>query len=415
MAELLSAALIERGDRALIAHRRRPPLAGRWTLPATRVGEHETAEEAVRRHAREQFGVLPASEAFVDTVYVVDPADQRQYVANVFRTAIEGPIRFNAEGDYDDARWLDPAEIEQLDTMPPDLRLPLVKLLTDPESVEPMDWERFADEVRAQQAIPLAEQQAAEPAEAAPPPDNKAAWDAIAAAYQRERSGERFGERLMWSWRASEDDLHALDDVSGQRALVLGCGAGQDVVALATLGAVATGIDISPAQIAYARKYAAARGAENAAFVEGDIQDLSRFDDESFDLAVSIHVLGHVPDAAVAIAEAARVLKPGGVLAFAVQHPFDACVDGPPYRIATSYWTREHDWTWEFEDGSAGTFRAYRHTVGEWFELLTNAGLAVERIIEPREADLPKAADDDHDDNRLRLVPYTLIIKARKR
>ncbi|HXK33698.1 MAG TPA: methyltransferase domain-containing protein [Dehalococcoidia bacterium] len=415
MADLLSAALIERGERALVAHRRTPPLAGRWTLPATAVGEHETAEEAVRRHAREQFGLLPASETFVDTLYVVDPADQRQYVANIFRTALEGPIRFNAEGDYDDARWLGPAEIEQLDTMPPDLRLQLVKLLTDPESAQPMDWERFADDVSAQQAVPLAEQQAAEPAEPTPPPDNKAAWDAIAKAYQEERFGDRFGERLMWSWRASEDDLHVLDDVRGMRALVLGCGGGQDVVALVKLGAVATGVDISPAQLAYARKYAAARGAENASFVEGDVQDLSRFDDESFDLAISIHALGHVENVAAVMAEAARVLKPGGVLAVAVQHPFDACVDGPPYRVTTPYWTRERDWTWEFKDGSAGSFRAYRRTVGEWFELLTNAGFAVERVVEPQEGDIPKAPDDDHDDNRLRLMPYTLIIKARKR
>jgi ubiquinone/menaquinone biosynthesis C-methylase UbiE len=324
-------------------------------------------------------------------------------------------MRFNAQGEYDDARWLGAADLEQV-PIPPDLRIPLARILREPEALHELDWERMGRELNAQ-AVPLAEREAvgAPHASPEPPPDNKAGWNRISPAYQKERFGERFGDRLMWSWRASEDALHVLGDVAGKRAIVLGCGGGQDVVALAKMGAVAVGIDQSGAQISYARKYAAAR-AENASFVEGSVEDLSRFDDGSFDLAVSIHVLGYVERLEAALREAARVLKAGGVLAIAVQHPLDVCVDGgPPYVVHQPYWTSQRDWTWDFKDGTSSQFRAHYHTIGEWIDQLSAAGFTLERIIEPREADLPKAEGDVLDDRWLRLVPYTMVLKARKR
>src|SRR5262249_33914091 len=158
-------------------------------------------------------------------------------------------------------------------------------------------------------------------------PDNRAAWDAIAIAWQTERYGDRFGTRLMWSWRASEDDLHVLGDVRDKHAIVLGCGGGQDAVALEKLGAIVGGIDTSPKQLEYARKYAQRNGADNVSFVECAAEDLSRFDDARFDVAISIQVFDYIAQLDAALAETARILKPGGMLAIAVKHPFDVIVD----------------------------------------------------------------------------------------
>ncbi len=410
MTDLMSAALFERDDRVLAAHRKsgHPPFAGQWQLPMTIVRDDEAAEDALRRHAREQFGVALGVEQFIDTVYIEHPGDEHRYVANIFRAPIEGgPMRFNADGDYDDARWVVAAEVEQL-SMPPALRDALVRIMTEALPAPVVDW-TTADRG---QATPLAEE--APPEE--PAPDNRAAWDAIAGAYQEERYGNRFGERLMWSWRASEDDLHVLGDVRGKRAIVLGCGGGQDCVALARMGAVAVGIDSSPEQLKYARRFAAGHDAVNASFVDGDVEDLSRFDDASFDLAVSIHALDFVERIDVALAEAARVLKPGGVLAIAVKHPFDVIVDGgPPYAITSSYWADHRDWTWEFKSDRSARFRLYQRTIARWLDLLADAGFILERLYEPRE-DALRGADDDALDNAwLALLPYTLILKARKR
>jgi ubiquinone/menaquinone biosynthesis C-methylase UbiE/ADP-ribose pyrophosphatase YjhB (NUDIX family) len=414
MPDLASAALYEQHGRALVARRRRPPFASQWTLPMTVVREDEAAEDALRRHTVQEFGVGLGGETFVETVYLVDPDDQHQYVANIFRIQASGPMRFNADGDYDDVRWLAPADLEQL-WMPPDLRLAVIKILTETASPRETDWEQTGE------AVPLAERAAtaveAQPAAPeATAPDNKAGWDAISAEYQREFFGERYGERLMWSRRASEDHLHVLDEVRGKRALVLGCGGGQDVVALAKMGAIAIGVDYSPKQIAYAKQHAASLGVENSSFVEGTIEDLTRFDDESFDLAVSIYTLDFVERVDAVIAEAARVLRPGGVLAVAMKHPFDVVVDGgQPYRIVRSYWSDHRDQPWNWKDGTSTLLRNYVRTMSRWFELLTSAGFALERLIEPKEDELERGPDDELDNTWLGLMPDTLIMKARKR
>ena len=409
-AHLMSAVVFERDGNVLVVHRRadRPPFGEQWLVPLTLVRDEETAEEALRRYGPEQFGISLGVEQFLDTVYAEDEQSGERYVINIFRSPSPGgPAHFNAEGDYDDARWCVAAEIERI-WMPPTLREALVRIMVEGVPPPVVDWSTPA----AREGTPLAERQA----EAGPPPDNRAVWDAIAQKYQDEFYGERYGERLMWSRRASEDDLRVLDDVRGKHALVLGCGGGQDCVALEKMGAIAVGIDQSAKQIEYARAYAARHGATNVSFIEGEIEDLTRFDDENFDLVISIYALDFVADVEQTVGEAARVLKPSGTLAIAVKHPFDLIVDGgPPFRVVTSYWSEYEDQSWAWKDGTSTRLRMYLRTVSAWFALLTDAGFAVERVVEPKEDALSGGPDDMMDNRWLALLPYTLILKARKR
>ena len=95
----------------------------------------------------------------------------------------------------------------------------------------------------------------------------------------------------------------------GRRVLDLCCGQGNVTAALVAAGAEVTGLDFSPAMLALARTRAPA-----ARLVEGDAGELP-FADASFD-AVACNVgIGHVPDQPRAVAEIARVLRPGGVAA----------------------------------------------------------------------------------------------------
>ena len=61
----------------------------------------------------------------------------------------------------------------------------------------------------------------------------------------------------MWSWRVRRTICTCWTTYGGKRVIVLGCGGGQDVVALDRMGAIAVGIDQSERQIEYARKFAA--------------------------------------------------------------------------------------------------------------------------------------------------------------
>jgi len=73
-----------------------------------------------------------------------------------------------------------------------------------------------------------------------------------------------------------------------------------------------TGIDLSPEMLAFARRRAAELGID-ADLREGDAETLP-FEDDRFDTVVCALSLCSIPNSAQAIAEMARVLKPGGRL-----------------------------------------------------------------------------------------------------
>lgn len=106
--------------------------------------------------------------------------------------------------------------------------------------------------------------------------------------------------------------MDMMGELSGRRVLDAGCGDGALVRAAASRGADVTGIDTDPAMLAVARSRAAQAGL-HATFMEGPVERLP-FPNASFDVVVSITVLCFVADAAGAVREMVRVLRPGGRL-----------------------------------------------------------------------------------------------------
>ena len=98
----------------------------------------------------------------------------------------------------------------------------------------------------------------------------------------------------------------------GVDALDLCCGQGNVAAGLLKAGAKVTGLDFSPAMLEMARA-----AVPEALFVEGDAMALS-FEDQSFDAVTIGFGMPHVPDPPKVVAEAHRVLRPGGRLAFSV-------------------------------------------------------------------------------------------------
>ena len=104
-------------------------------------------------------------------------------------------------------------------------------------------------------------------------------------------------------------DLH-----DGETVLDLGSGAGADVLISARRvgpSGKAIGLDMTDEMLALARANAAAAGVDNVAFLHGYLEDIP-LPDASVDVVISNCVINLAADKRVVLAEAARVLRPGG-------------------------------------------------------------------------------------------------------
>lgn len=142
--------------------------------------------------------------------------------------------------------------------------------------------------------------------------ENAKAWDRIRSLHVRDSEVER--------------ELSALVPAGdGTEILDIGTGTGRILELLGARGVRGVGIDQSPSMLRIARANLARAGLANVHVRQGDMYRLP-WEGPAFD-AVTVHqVLHFAEDPALAIAEAARVLKPGGriVIADFAPHELDA-------------------------------------------------------------------------------------------
>ncbi len=104
---------------------------------------------------------------------------------------------------------------------------------------------------------------------------------------------------------------------AGQQVLEIGCGIGTDLVRFARGGARVTGVDLALTSIELARQNFALHGLEADDLRVADGAALP-FDQASFDVVYCHGVLQYAADAPAIVAEARRVLRPGGLAIFMV-------------------------------------------------------------------------------------------------
>lgn len=111
----------------------------------------------------------------------------------------------------------------------------------------------------------------------------------------------------MWDWR--QYGAKRLGSVRQCRLLDYGCGAGEEAVYFAKLGAQVTAIDISPVGVELATKRAAANGVR----IDAQVMrcDPTNFPECSFDVVHGFGILHHL-GLEVGLREAHRLLVPGG-------------------------------------------------------------------------------------------------------
>jgi len=116
------------------------------------------------------------------------------------------------------------------------------------------------------------------------------------------------------------------NNLKGLKILGLACGGGQQGPILASAGADVTIFDNSPKQLAQ-DAILSTQFDLNIKTVEGDMRDLSIFEDEHFDLIFNPCSIGFVDDIAPIWKECHRVLKKGGVLMTGLTNPLIFQID----------------------------------------------------------------------------------------
>ena len=139
--------------------------------------------------------------------------------------------------------------------------------------------------------------------------------------------------------------LEMLGDVRGRKVLDLGCGEGGYARELARRGATVKGVDGSQRLVEVARQRAADAGL-NIEFACANASRLDGIADGGFDTVLAAMSLMDVEDYPGAVAEACRVLRPGGGLLMSITHP---CFTGP-----VSEWVRD-------EQGNGSHFKVDRY------------------------------------------------------
>ena len=187
-------------------------------------------------------------------------------------------------------------------------------------------------------------------------------------------------------------DSHGLaGDVAGKDVLCLAGAGGQQSAAFGLLGANVTVFDLAETQLERDREAAAHYGLKMRT-VQGDMRDLSAFDDDSFDLVHQAHSINFVPDPLPVFREAARVLRPGGLYMLSCSNPFvhglyghwngEGSVLNVPYEDAEVEGGGRGGIHWEFEgfDGSEKRVvgpREFRHTLGALLNGLAGLGMVL--------------------------------------
>jgi len=219
--------------------------------------------------------------------------------------------------------------------------------------------------------------------------------------------------------RAVVDPYGLLGSLTGKDVLCLASGGGQQSAAFHVLGARVQVLDLSEAMLDRDRLVAAHYQAE-IGIHQGDMRDLSRFEDDSFDVVWQAYSINFIPDPRPVFNEVTRVLRPEGLYRLDIQNPFLAGVNetswtGAGYLIREPYIDGAElpASPWEFEDEhgrvqQAPGPREFRHNLSTIINELTGQGYVFLGLWEEIGREI--AAEPGSWDHLLRVAPPWLTL-----
>lgn len=181
-----------------------------------------------------------------------------------------------------------------------------------------------------------------------------------------------------------------IGDAADHYVCDLACGQGVVARRLAIQGATVVGVDVSAKLLAIARRYEDEIPL-GIGYQQDDAQTLATLPDMSFDGVVCNMALTDIPDVAATFRAVHRVLRPKGWFVFSITHPcFQTATsgwvegsDGTVRRAIGAYFA-ERGWRSDNLAGVRGQVGAHHRTLSTYVNALHDAGLALERLREPR-------------------------------
>jgi SAM-dependent methyltransferase len=229
-------------------------------------------------------------------------------------------------------------------------------------------------------------------------------------AAQWDRNAEVWAEAVRNRWDIFREHwnnpafLEFAGDLSGKTVLDAGCGEGHNTRIFARRGARMTGVDLSARMLEFARAEEL-REPLGIRYQRASYTDLASFSTDSFDAVVSTMALMDGPDFPGAMREIARVLRPGGTLAYSILHPCFATKgfgwikddSGHAIKFTVADYFNDEAWIehWKFGHApNASEVQAFGvprfdRTLSDYINPTVAAGLSLEEIREPR---APEAA-----------------------
>ena len=202
-------------------------------------------------------------------------------------------------------------------------------------------------------------------------------------------------------------------EVKGKAILDAGCGEGHLSRMLAHQGASVTGVDFSATMLEMAKSRTSLE--LDVCYYHGNCESLPFLQAAKFDVVVSNMVIQDLPDYKSSIAEAYRLIKPGGIYIFSILHP---CFVAP-----VGEWVKEggQKQFWKvdryfdggrFEQQSLYSTFFYHRTLSSYVTTILRSGFVLEELVEPK-PNLEKLQQYPRLEDGLR-IPDFLIFKARK-
>lgn len=208
--------------------------------------------------------------------------------------------------------------------------------------------------------------------------ENNVNWSACATTEEMQRAKEG---RLSIKFFDKEVPTDWLKDVKGRKVLCLAGAGGLQAPLLACAGAEVTVLDLSEKMLEKDVKIAEEEQL-SICIEKGNMCDLSRFADGSFDYILNPSSLMYVPDVKPVFREVSRVLKTGGVFIMMAPNPVNYLCDfvedetGGYYKAVNRmpYCSSDHDGMSDWVE--------YGHTMEEYIGGQIECGLVINGYVE---------------------------------